>query len=191
MEWICIFLRKALRKPTKGFLGGKESTKRRCTFDPWMRKIPWSWKWQPTPVFLPKKSHRYRRLVGYSPWVQTLTYRKESDMTEQLTHTHTHTETQERPQVRKEVPKENGACQPLNSLMPIKTLGYLSLSIKNTSVLCITRFPIFGFNQLWFNIFGKKNSGSFKTQNLSFLCTSKYLHSIYISSGIISNIEII
>ena len=106
------------------------------------------------------------------------------------THTHTHTRTQERPQVRKELPKENGACQPLNSLMPIKTLGYLLLSIKNTSVLCITRFPIFGFNQLWFKIFGKKNSGSFKTQNLNFLCTSKYLHSIYISSGIISNIDL-
>ena len=25
-------------------------------FDPWVRKIPWSWKWQPTPVFLPGKS---------------------------------------------------------------------------------------------------------------------------------------
>ena len=179
MEWICIFLRKALRKPTKGFLGGKESTKRRCTFDPWMRKIPWSWKWQPTPVFLPKKSHRYRRLAGYSPWVQTLTYRKESDMTEQLTHTHTHThtQTQERPQVRKEVPKENGACQPLNSLMPIKTLGYLSLSIKNTSVLCITRFPIFGFNQLWFNIFGKKIQEASKPKTWLFYAPA----SIYIA----------
>ena len=25
-------------------------------------------KWQPTPVFLPGKSHGERRLVGYSPW---------------------------------------------------------------------------------------------------------------------------
>ena len=25
-------------------------------------------KWQPTPVFLPGKSHGLRRLVGYSPW---------------------------------------------------------------------------------------------------------------------------
>ena len=25
-------------------------------------------KWQPTPVFLPGKSHRQRSLVGYSPW---------------------------------------------------------------------------------------------------------------------------
>jgi len=27
----------------------------RCRFDPWVKKIPWSRKWQPTPVFLPGK----------------------------------------------------------------------------------------------------------------------------------------
>ena len=48
-------------------------------FDPWARKIPWMRKWQPTPVFLPEKSHGQRRLVGYSPWGG-----KELDMTEQL-----------------------------------------------------------------------------------------------------------
>ena len=31
-------------------------------------KIPWRRKWQPTPVFLPGKSHGRRSLVGYSPW---------------------------------------------------------------------------------------------------------------------------
>ena len=36
-------------------------------------------KLQPTPVFLPGKSHGQRSLVGYSPWG-----RKESDTTEQL-----------------------------------------------------------------------------------------------------------
>ena len=35
------------------FLGGKESAcqgrrHKRCGFDPWVRKIPWSRKWQPT-----------------------------------------------------------------------------------------------------------------------------------------------
>ena len=25
-------------------------------------------EWQPTPVFLPEKSHGQRSLVGYSPW---------------------------------------------------------------------------------------------------------------------------
>ena len=31
-------------------------------------KIPWRRKWQPTPVFLPGKSHGQRSLAGYSPW---------------------------------------------------------------------------------------------------------------------------
>ena len=37
-------------------------------FDPWVGKIPWRRKWQPTPVLLPGKSHRWRSLVSYSPW---------------------------------------------------------------------------------------------------------------------------
>ena len=37
-------------------------------FNPWVRKISWRRKWQPTPVFLPGKSHGWRSLVGYSPW---------------------------------------------------------------------------------------------------------------------------
>ena len=28
----------------------------------------WSRKWQPTPIFLPEKSHGQRSLVGYSSW---------------------------------------------------------------------------------------------------------------------------
>ena len=28
----------------------------------------WRRKWQPTPVFLPGKSHGWKSLVGYSPW---------------------------------------------------------------------------------------------------------------------------
>ena len=43
-----------------------------------------SLKWQPTPVFLPGKSHGRRSLVGYSP-----RGRKESDTTERL-HFHFH-----------------------------------------------------------------------------------------------------
>ena len=42
------------------WLYGKESSCqcRRRNFNPWVRKNPWSRKWQPTPVFLPGKSHR-------------------------------------------------------------------------------------------------------------------------------------
>ena len=34
----------------------------------WSRKIPWRRKWQPTPVFLPRKTHGQGSLMGYSPW---------------------------------------------------------------------------------------------------------------------------
>ena len=30
-------------------------------------RVPGEGKWQPTPVFLPEKSHGERNLVGYSP----------------------------------------------------------------------------------------------------------------------------
>ena len=40
---------------------------RRGRFDPWVRKILWRRKWQPTPVFFPGKSHGQRSLVGHSP----------------------------------------------------------------------------------------------------------------------------
>ena len=37
-------------------------------FDPWVGKIPWRRKWQPTPEFLPGESHGQRILAGYNPW---------------------------------------------------------------------------------------------------------------------------
>ena len=77
-------------------LVGKQSVCRRHKrhrLHPWVRKKPWRRKWQPTPVFLPGKSHGQRSLVGYSPQG-----REELDMTKYththtLTHTHTHTHT--------------------------------------------------------------------------------------------------
>ena len=59
---------------------------RRCRklgFDPWVRKIPWRWKWQPTSVFLPGESPEQRSLAGYSPWGW-----KELDVTEMTEHAH-------------------------------------------------------------------------------------------------------
>ena len=53
-------------------------------FDPWVGKIPWRRKWQPTPVLLPGKFHGWRSLVGYSPQGH-----KELDTTEWL-HLMTH-----------------------------------------------------------------------------------------------------
>ena len=53
-----------------GFPGGTSGKQltckcRRCKrwwFDPWIRKIPWRRKWQPTPVFLPGEAHSQRSL---------------------------------------------------------------------------------------------------------------------------------
>ena len=45
--------------------------------NPWVGRIIWRNKWQPTLIFLLGKSHGKRSLMGYGPWS-----RKESDMTE-------------------------------------------------------------------------------------------------------------
>ena len=55
-----------------GFPGGTVVKKvcqcRRCKrqgFDPWVSKIPWSKKWQPTSVLFPRKFHGQRSLAGH------------------------------------------------------------------------------------------------------------------------------
>ena len=57
-----------LHKGLPWWLSGKESTCqcRRNGLDPWVRKIPWKRKWQPTPLILPGKSYGQRSLGGYS-----------------------------------------------------------------------------------------------------------------------------
>ena len=66
---------------------GKESAcqckrHKRCWFDPWVGKIAWRRKWQPTPVLLPGKSQGQRSLAAT---VQGVT----QSWTRQRTHTHT------------------------------------------------------------------------------------------------------
>ena len=72
--------------PIPGFqdsTSGKESAcqcgrHKRCMFEPWVGKIPWSRKWHPTPVFLPGKYPWAEKPGGlHSPWGC-----KELDMTE-------------------------------------------------------------------------------------------------------------
>ena len=41
---------------------------RRPRLDPWVKKIPCWWKWQPTAVFLPGRSHGQRSLQDCSSW---------------------------------------------------------------------------------------------------------------------------
>ena len=50
---------------------------RDMVFIPGLGRFPWGRKQQPTPLFLPGKSHGQRSPVGYNPWGH-----KESDMTE-------------------------------------------------------------------------------------------------------------
>ena len=61
-----------VRLGSPGGARGKELTyqcRRRKSpeFEPWVRKIPWRRKWQPTPGFLPGESHGQRSLVGSGP----------------------------------------------------------------------------------------------------------------------------
>ena len=73
-----------IRRHSSGGLGllrwpsgkGSSCQYRRCRLDPWVRRIPWRRKRQPTLVFLPGKSHGQRNVMGCSPWD-----RKESDTT--------------------------------------------------------------------------------------------------------------
>ena len=45
----------------KNLPGGK-----RCTFSPWVGKIPWRKAGKPSPVLLPGESHGQRSLAGYT-----------------------------------------------------------------------------------------------------------------------------
>ena len=80
MPWKLLLNIRAL----SGFPGGSvvknlPTNARRPRFHPCVQKIPWRRKEQPTPIFLPRKSHGQRSLAGYSPWSC-----RESDTTEQL-----------------------------------------------------------------------------------------------------------
>ena len=91
------------------WLSGKESACqcRRCGFSPWVRKIPWRRKWQPTSLFLTGKFHGQRSLAGYNPCGH-----KELDTTE-------HT------------------CQPKNHAPALPLVCYLSASRYSWGQLCL------------------------------------------------------
>ena len=93
---VCSFLHceDSLPNPVSNFwwLNGKRSScqckrHRRHSFNPWVRKSPWSRKWKPAPLLLLGKYHGQRALVGFCPWGC-----KEPDMAEH-TYTLTHTST--------------------------------------------------------------------------------------------------
>ena len=63
-------------RTSSGGASGKESAgqcrrRKGCGFNPWVGKIPWSRKWQPAPIFLPRKFHGQRSLASlWSKWSQ-------------------------------------------------------------------------------------------------------------------------
>ena len=60
--------RKSKYSLSDGGSDGKESLQCRSPgFEPWVRKIPWRRKQQPTPVMSPGEPHGQRSLEGYSP----------------------------------------------------------------------------------------------------------------------------
>ena len=78
------------------WFSGKEFTcqcrrLRRHRFDPGIRKIPWSRKRQPSPVFLPETCHEQRSLAGYSLWDHRVRHDCVTEHTRVRTHTHTRT----------------------------------------------------------------------------------------------------
>ena len=82
LNWFIVLFRSTISFCLSDFPGdsdGKASCLHcgRPGFNPWVEKILWRRKWQPTPVLLPVKSHGQRSMEGYSP-----PGRKESDTTE-------------------------------------------------------------------------------------------------------------
>ena len=81
-----------------GFPGGASGEESTCQgrrfkrhgFNPWVRKIPWHRRWQPTSAFLSGKFHGQRRLAGYS---QRGCKRVRHNWATERVHTHTHTHT--------------------------------------------------------------------------------------------------
>ena len=48
-------------------------SRRRCKFDPWVRKIPWRKAWKSTPVFLPGEARGYSSLAAVHRVVKSWT----------------------------------------------------------------------------------------------------------------------
>ena len=84
-KWFTDHYKVEKKKKKTDWLSGKESA-RQCRIrglDPWVRKIPWSRKWQPTLISLPRKSHRG------DGWATVHGVAEELDMTSQQTVTKT------------------------------------------------------------------------------------------------------
>ena len=80
LEWVAISFSRGSSKPRDWtrisrttdrhftVLATREAHSGYLSSIPGSGEIPWIRKWQPTPVFLPGKSHAQRSLAGYSLW---------------------------------------------------------------------------------------------------------------------------
>ena len=80
---ICPSIHLFVYLPGLPWLSSKEFTCRfrKHEFNPWVRKIPWRKKCQPTPVLLPGKFHGQKRLMNYHPWGSQKSQTQLSDYT--------------------------------------------------------------------------------------------------------------
>ena len=116
---------------------------RRLEFKHWVGKISWRREWQPTPVFLPGKSHGQRSLKGYTLWDC-----KESDRT---VHTNSGTACWYKKKKRAKhciLWRRSGGCHENYLLLTDERVG-----IYLNSPACT---KLFLFAQTWVNITLKK-----------------------------------
>ena len=63
---------------------------KRRGYNPWVGKILWRRKWQPTLVFLPRKFHGQKSLVGHNPQGHKVLDKTQHACACMHTHTYTH-----------------------------------------------------------------------------------------------------
>ena len=118
--------------------------------------VPWRWKWQPTPVFLPGESHRQRSLRQRSHGQRSPWGCKESDTAEVTKHSTAHT-------------KFGGIlCVVLNSL---KTNFHFYAEFRKSSLLVIKNCGEHGYSLLTRDLTQDSCFSASQNPQHSYMCT--------------------
>ena len=125
---------------------------RRHMLDPWVRKIPWRRKWQPTPVFLPGKSHGPKSLVGC----------KELDMTSDWAHTQWEREKKQKKKIKDSCDcggmtwwsvscsVMSTLCDPMDCSLPVSSVhGIFQTRILERVAISFSRGSSWPKDQIW------------------------------------------
>ena len=83
-------------------------------FNPWVGKIPWRRKWQPTPVFLPGEFHRQRSLGG----LQSMGSQRVGHDWSDLTHMHAVSLGHQKTRIPNDFPSQSHSAWFSSSLRP-------------------------------------------------------------------------